>query len=179
MVTLGHQRHFIQHLKGGSEVAIIVCFDLEVVCRHQGTLQVTCIVAALLVYFKASATAELQLLQLPSDLLLTLLQLPMMKGTSISRRSPPYPIAFEGLEELRVHTCGLFLHPCEFWLVFMVSVCLSLPHYMSIYLSWPCEHYSRPQHQIPKKLSYTDYRTSIQNYVRSTSCNISLIPDHF
>lgn len=59
MVTVCHQRHFIHDLKGGNEVATIVCFDLEVVCRRQGTLQVTHIVVALLAYLKALATAEL------------------------------------------------------------------------------------------------------------------------
>lgn len=158
MVTVSHQRHFIQHLKGGSRVATIVCFDLEVVWRHQGTWQVTRIVAALLAYLKASATAELQLLQLLSDLLLIFF--PWRRAPASPAGHPHTPSHLKGCWE----STHVPLHPCGLWLVFMVLFCLFLPHFMSIYLSWPCRHYFRPQHQIPKKLSYTDYRTSIQNY---------------
>lgn len=131
MVTVSHQRHFIQHLKGGSGVATIVCFDLEVVWRHQGTWQVTRIVAALLAYLKASATAELQLLQLLSDLLLIFLQLPMKKGASVSCRSPPHPITFEGV--LRVHTCS----PSSLWVMACVyGFVLSFSPSLHVYLSF-------------------------------------------
>lgn len=94
----GHKRHFVQHVKGGSEVVTIVSVDSE------GTrlAHIIYTVAFLLVYLEALATAALQLLQLPSDLLLRKCrQLPVLKGTSTSCRSPTQPVTSGGLEVLR------------------------------------------------------------------------------
>lgn len=118
-------------MKGGSEVVTIVYVDSE------GTrlTQITYTVAFLLVYLEVLATAALQLLQLPSDLLLRKCRLlPVLRAPALLVGHPRSPSNLGGLEVLRAQHMFHFIPAAS-----SVSLCfqfiLFLLHFMSIYLS--------------------------------------------
>lgn len=98
---MGHQSHFIQHVKGGSEVVTTSCLDMEGLCRIPGAVADQTVLLISQSPLRHRSRAGSQFLRLPLDFL-KLFQLPMMKGTSFSCRRPTYSIRFGGLEALKV-----------------------------------------------------------------------------
>ena len=156
---MGHKRHLI-HLKAGSEAVTIFCSELAGLCGTLGAGANTHIVAYPLVYSEAEAAP--QLLLLPSDLLLQLLQLLIRKGTSFYRRSHTQPITAGDLEALS--ECGLYIVLVGSFAFAGSTVSLLFPTLCPFFPSLTaCLAGFRPQHHIPKKQPYTGRITSTQD----------------
>ena len=157
---MGHKRHLIQHLKAGSEAVTIFCSELAGLCGTLGAGANTHIVAYPLVYSEAAAAP--QLLLLPSDLLLQLLQLLIRKGTSFYRRSHTQPITAGDLEALS--ECGLYIVLVGSFAFAGSTVSLPFPTSCPFFPSLTaCLAGFRPRHHIPKKQPYTGRITSTQD----------------
>lgn len=168
---MGHKRHLIQHLKGGSEVVTVFCLDLAGLCRTLGAVADhphCCFASSSLHGGSSSPVAP----SAPSDLLLRFLQLLMRKGTSFSCRSHTAHHGrraggTEGEGRLYTVLVGPFASAGS-------SVSLLFPASCPLFPSLTaCLAGFRPQHHIPKKQPHTVCIASIQTYVRSDSYNNS------